>query len=52
MGQDDNHWCELGFAEQAVVFEPFQRTLLPLREKVGGEAARMRGETPICPMSG
>ena len=21
MGQDDNHWCELGFAEQAVVFK-------------------------------
>ena len=21
MGQDDNHWCELGFAEPAVVFK-------------------------------
>jgi hypothetical protein len=21
MGQDDNHWCELGFAEQDVVFK-------------------------------
>lgn len=21
MGQDDNHWCELGFAEQAVVLK-------------------------------
>ena len=20
MGQDDNHWCELGFAKPAVVF--------------------------------
>ena len=20
MGQDDNHWCELGFAEPAVVY--------------------------------
>jgi hypothetical protein len=21
MGQDDNHWCEVGFAEPAVVFK-------------------------------
>lgn len=21
MGQDDNHWCELGFAEPAAVFK-------------------------------
>jgi hypothetical protein len=39
MRQDGNHWCELGFAEPDVVFKgPTHRPLLPLREKVAGEA--------------
>src|SRR5690606_23359010 len=32
MGQDDNHWCELGFAEPAVAFRGPTQTARSLTE--------------------
>ncbi|WP_426027895.1 hypothetical protein [Brevundimonas sp. TWP2-3-4b2] len=32
MGQDDNHWCALGFAEPAVVFKGPTRTARSVTE--------------------
>jgi len=40
MGQDDNHWCELGFVEPAVVFKGPTQTARSVTQGLG-RAARL-----------
>ena len=44
MGQDDNHWCELGFAEPAVVFKGPTQTARSVTEVW----AALHGFCPNC----